>query len=167
MSKACNVSVPILLRRNTKEIKSLVQHYQWVRAEPSSKPRQSGFWAQSLGNLAEFHWSSGNLEAAGYLLAPAGSRLVLGMEEVKGSGSLAGWAHRILRGSAFSCYWTVPEIVLSSNVTPIPPPSPAAVITSSLLAEAHRTGMAALRGAGFPTRKRAVFILVEFVRYSV
>ena len=105
MSKACNVSVPILLRRNTKEIKSLVQHYQWVRAEPSSKPRQSGFWAQSLGNLAEFHWSSGNLEAAGYLLAPAGSRLVLGMEEVKGSGSLAGWAHRILRGSAFSCYW--------------------------------------------------------------
>lgn len=105
MSKACNVSVPILLRRNTKEIKSLVQHYQWVRAEPSSKPRQSGFWAQNLGNLAEFHWSSGNLEAAGYLLAPAGSRLVLGMEEVKGSGSLAGWAHRILRGSAFSCYW--------------------------------------------------------------
>ena len=70
MSKACNVSVPILRRRNTKEIKSLVQRYQWVRAEPSGKPRQSGFWAHSLGNLAAFHWSSGNLEAAGYRIGP-------------------------------------------------------------------------------------------------
>lgn len=30
-----------------------------------------------------------------------------------------------------------------------------------------RTGMAALLGAGFPTRQRAAFILVEFVRHSV
>lgn len=46
-------------------------------------------------------------------------------------------------------------------------PSPAAVITCSLLAETQRTGMAALLGAGFPTRKRADFILVEFVRYKL